>query len=76
MLTVLTAVVLAWTVMRGVITGDIVWKSSLLPLVYYGDRIVVVERNGEEGKGLCDAEQPFMGLKEMKADSKRVRVVF
>lgn len=76
-LTVLTTGALIWTIIRGAMREDVVWKSSILPLFYYRDRIVVIDRDGgEETKDVWASDQALMGMKEMKADSKRVRVVF
>lgn len=76
-LTVLTAFALIWTIVRAVLRGDVIWKSSVLPLIYYRSRIVVVEREDGEGKDSpWTHEQDLMDVKEMRADSRRVKIVF
>lgn len=75
-ITASTVLVLAWTVWRGAARDEVVWKSSILPLVYYRDRMVVV-RQGDGAVGIPALEEkPLMWGEEMLRDSKKVVVRF
>lgn len=75
-LTAMTLIVLEWTVWHGAAKGEVVWKSSILPLVYYCDRMVVVQR--EDGAVWVPEPEtvPLMGYREMEKDARKLRVRF
>lgn len=80
LLTGLTAAVLAWTLIRGFTVsggGAMAWKGSLLPFLYYRDRVVpLVTDHGYEFSFVGDRGKDLTDLKKLKDDAKHVRVVF
>ncbi|KAK5636236.1 hypothetical protein RRF57_011948 [Xylaria bambusicola] len=79
-LTLFAVVGLVWTLVRnasGLGTGEMVWKSSILPYIYHWERFVTVDGTGQS----VDDEKrhewaPLLQLKEMKRDAAYVNIVF
>jgi hypothetical protein len=79
-LTVLATVALLWELVRTAFRlggGEMVWKSSLLPLLYHRERFVEVDG---QGAAVDDEKRddwvPLLPLKDMEREAKRTRVVF
>lgn len=74
-ITMLTLIILAWTIWHGNAHGDAVWKSSILPLVYHPDRTVIVVQQDDGTIGVPVPEtEPLLWKREMEKDSKTVNV--
>lgn len=77
--TVLTLFTLLWTMARGIVHKDPVWKTSILPLIYYRDRLVMVEpQKVPSAQPMAPPPResaPLMSEAELAKDSTRVSVV-
>ncbi|KAJ2988808.1 hypothetical protein NUW58_g3785 [Xylaria curta] len=80
-LVAVTSGLLLWSLVQSWKNQDheLLWKSSILPLLFYGDRFITknygdVETNGESRLGAED--KMLLGLKEMEIEAKRRMVRF
>lgn len=74
-MTFLTLLALLWTmVFYGASTGEVVWRSSILPFVYYREKLVVVRQGDGSATIPLPEREPLLTEREMEKDSKLVRV--
>jgi hypothetical protein len=78
-LTLLVAAVLAWTLLSytcGWGRGQMVWKSSILPLLYHQDRFVPADGDETRPTEGLEHKSKIMSWKDMQRDAKRTKVSF
>lgn len=79
-LAILTSGLFIWTVLRNGRRHDIVWKTSILPFLFYSERFVV--QNGEDMSADSDrssrdaAKEALMDLDQMQTEAKQQLVRF
>lgn len=75
-ITLLVLVVLIWTIARGAVKGEVVWKSSILPLMYYRDKLEVMRYDAGAQSDPAHEREGMLDKRQLEEDSRDVKVIF